>query len=110
MKQTSATVLLIVVGAVTCFVVAAAVVIFVAAPEGANTGSLIALLIGIIPTTAASLAALAKVDQTGKVVDDLANGKMDAKIRAGLADLLPEHQIKPEAREQVARDRIRRNT
>lgn len=71
------------------------------------------ILAGLIFTGSASLIAtvvnLARTEQVKGTVDDLANGKMDAKIRAGVADVLADHFIDPAAVAQIARDRTRRN-
>lgn len=105
-------VVVIVGGVIFCFVVAACVAVFIAAPEGANTGSLVAILIGSLAPTLASLGVLAKVNNTDakvdRVADDtyrLTNGLLDAKVRAGVADVLPDHLIDPEARDQIVEDR-----
>lgn len=105
-------VLVIVGGVIFCFVVAACVAVFIAAPEGANTGSLITLLLGSLASTLASLGVLAKVNQTeakvDRVADDtyrLTNGLLDAKVRAGVADVLPDHMIDPDARTLIEGDR-----
>lgn len=72
------------------------------------------ILAGLIFTGAASLVGtvvnLARTEQVKGTVDDLANGKMDAKIRAGVADVLADHFIDPAAVQQIAKDRTRRNT
>lgn len=106
-------VLVIVGGVVFCFVVAACVAVFIAAPEGANTGSLVAILIGSLAPTLASLGVLAKVNGTEAKVDQVAqdtyrltNGLLDAKVRAGMADVLPDHLIDPDAHEQIKADRL----
>jgi hypothetical protein len=112
-------VLVIVAAVVFCFVIAACVAVFAAAPEGANTGSLITLLIGQLAPTLVALGVLAKVNavdqkadatsaQVSQVAQDtyrLTNGLLDAKVRAGVADVLPDHLIDPDAREQIADDR-----
>lgn len=95
---------IVIVGAVVfCFVIAAVVAVYVAAPEGANTGSLITLLIGQVAPTLVALGVLAKVNSTDakveRVADDtyrLTNGLLDAKVRAGIADTMPEHMLDPD--------------
>lgn len=68
----------------------------------------IGLFIGLIGTLTASLVGLARTEQIKTTVDDLNNGRMDAKIRAGVADVLGEHLIDPKARQQIEADRDRR--
>jgi ascorbate-specific PTS system EIIC-type component UlaA len=96
-------VVVIVGGVVFCFTLAACVAVFIAAPEGGNTASLIAILIGALAPTLASLGVLAKVNNTDakvdRVADDtyrLTNGLLDAKVRAGVADAMPEHMLDPD--------------
>lgn len=89
-------VVVIVGGVVFCFVVAACVVVFVAAPEGANTGSLIAILVGSLAPTLASLGVLAKVNRVADDTYRLTNGLLDAKVRAAIADTTPEHMLDPD--------------
>jgi hypothetical protein len=94
----------VIVGAVVfCFVIAAVVAIYVAAPEGANTGSLITLLIGQVAPTLVALGVLAKVNSTAAQVEQVAedtyrltNGLLDAKARAAIADTMPEHLLDPD--------------
>lgn len=112
-NQPNNNVIVIVGAAVFCFVVAAVVAIFIAAPEGANTGSLITILIGQIAPTLVALGVLAKVNSTDakveRVADDtyrLTNGLLDAKVRAGIADTMPEHMLDPDyVDEQMHADR-----
>lgn len=101
-------VVVIVGGVVFCFVVAACVAVFIAAPEGANTGSLVAILIGSLAPTLASLGVLAKVNKVADDTHALTNGLLDAKVRAGFADVAHPSFIRPEARDQIARDRVTR--
>ena len=106
-------VIVIVGAAVFCFVIAAVVAVFIAAPEGANTGSLITTLVGQIAPTLVALGVLAKVNSTEakveQVADDtyrLTNGLLDAKARAAIADTMPEHLLDPDYVEgQMHRDR-----
>lgn len=94
----------VIVGAVVfCFVIAAVVAVYVAAPEGANTGSLITLLIGQVAPTLVALGVLAKVNSTDAKVEQVAedtyrltNGLLDAKARAAIADTMPEHLLDPD--------------
>lgn len=101
---------------IVCFTMASCVALFVAAPEGANTGSLITILLGNLAPTLAVLALLAKQQQTDQKVDTigqtthrLANGLLDAKIRAGVADVLDPAYIDETAVQQLATDRAHRD-
>jgi len=100
----------IVVVVVATVLASAAVLIF--APDGAD----IAPLVGMVGPTVAALGALyaarqvdAKVDRVEQTTEELANGTMDAKIRAGIADVIPESILDDTyRRQQLAADRIRR--
>lgn len=114
----STTPLLVCITVLSCFAIAAAVVIFVAVPDGANTGSLVALLLANLASTIPILVSVFKVNAVQNQVDEvaqdterLANGTGDAKIRAAVAAVLAPHLIDPEAREQLAADEVtnRRN-
>lgn len=110
----SLSVLAVLVVVVFCFTIGACVAVFIAAPEGANTGSLVVILIGTLPPTVASLVALAKVTGIGGDVAEvkadttrLTNGLADAKMRAALAEVVPNHMIDPAyAQEQLGVDRL----
>lgn len=92
-----------------CFVVSAVVVIAIAVPEGGNPGSLIALLLGAFASTIPALATLAKVGGVEKRVEDLSNGLMDSKVRAGVADVVADHLIDPTVHARLVDDRARRD-
>lgn len=47
--------------------------------------------------------------QVRETVHDLANGRMDAKIRAAVADVLKDEHIDPAMRAQIEADRARRD-
>lgn len=86
-----------------CFTIAACVAIFVAAPEGANTGSLITILISAMANVVGVLALFvkvsgtdAKVDQVARDTNALTNGLLDAKLRASHADVTPIDRLDPE--------------
>jgi len=78
-------------------------------------GTDVAPLVGLVAPTVAALASFAAVQRVGERVqrvekhtDDLANGKMDAKIRAGVADVIPDRLLdETYTRHQLAADRIR---
>lgn len=75
---------------------------------GADQESL-TLLIGLVGTLVTALIGLARTEQIKGTVDDLSNGKMDAKIRAGVAEVLAPHMIDPGAEDQLRDDFKRRN-
>lgn len=79
------------------------------APADADLGLLIGLLVTAAGNLVATIVTVGRTDQIKGTVDDLANGKMDAKIRAGVADVLKDHLIDPTTREQIAQDRIVRD-
>lgn len=72
------------------FTVAGVVAIAVAVPEGGNPGSLISLLLASLAPTVAALISIAKISDVEGKVNDLSNGKMDRKIREGVAQVLDE--------------------
>ena len=103
----------VVICATVVLVVAISAVALLAATE-ASTDS-IALLIGLLTMLVTNVVTLARQEKTltatekvEETVYDLSNGKMDAKIRAGVADVLAEHLIDPTTREQLKADRERR--
>lgn len=110
--RVSSTVLLVCITAVVCFTIAAAVALFVALPEGANTGSLVALLVASIPASVGSLVAVAKLGQLEGQVQDvqqdtnrLANGLGSAKMRDAVGQVMRPDLIDPAARPQLEADR-----
>lgn len=87
-----------------------AVVLLVAlAPDDADLGLLIGLLLTGGGNLLATILNVGRTEQVRATVDDLANGKMDAKIRAGVADVLPDHLVDPKVRTLVAQDRATRD-
>jgi len=91
----------------------AAVVLLRLFAEGEATATITAIL-ATLPATVAVVAALVRVEQmntsVNKVENDthrLVNGLMDSKIRAGVADVLPDDLVDPSAREQLENDRSR---
>lgn len=112
----NSTAIVVAVCVVFCFTLATVAAIFIAAPDGANTGSLITSLLGTLAPTIAALALLvkvnsteAKVDRVEATTDRLANGLLDAKIRAGVADVLDPSLIDETAHQQLATDRHHRS-
>lgn len=107
MKSTNVAVIATtVLGSVTMLTVA---IVIATAPADADLGLLVGLLFTGAVQLMASVVALVRTEQVRSTVDELANGKMDAKIRAGVADVLPDHLVDPKARPQVERDRATRD-
>lgn len=100
----------LVLGVVLCFtvVVAACTAIFISNPDGDNVTQLVTILLGSLGSTVAVLATLAKVSTMDQKVDYLANGGTDAKIRAGLADIIRPEFLRDDITVQIAEDRIHR--
>ncbi|WP_235739031.1 hypothetical protein [Nocardioides alcanivorans] len=65
----------------------------------------VGVLVGVVSMLTVQAASMLRGEQTKRTVDDLANGRMDAKIRAGVADVLGEHLIDPKVRDQLDADR-----
>lgn len=101
------TVLILVVGTIVCFTIAAVVTISVAIPEGANTGTLVALLLANLASVIPALVAAARATQTASGVESLSNGTMDAKIRTALAEVMRPEAIDPAAKRQLEHDKAR---
>lgn len=84
----SQSIVVIAAAAAFCMTVAGVVVIAVAAPESANPGSLVGLLLAAVSTFIPAVLGLVKISGVEKQVTDLSNGKMDAKIRDGVTAVL----------------------
>lgn len=76
-----------------------------ALPEG-----WLSLFIGLVPAILIGLVNLAKTDRLESKVEDLGNGKMDAKIRAGVADVMRPEHVDPLMAAQLDLDRQRRDS
>jgi hypothetical protein len=74
-----------------CVVVTAVVVLLIAAPADRDVSTTIPALLAAVGTLGTSLLALLGIRSIDQKVDYLANGGTDAKIRAGIADV-----VKPE--------------
>lgn len=112
MNNNSNTALVAGIVAVVLAALTAATAVYIFAPDDAD----IAPLIGLVGPTVATLAVLGKVNSVGTQLDrvdqrteDLTNGLMDAKLRAGVADVLAPHNIDPAALNQLEADRARRD-
>ncbi|MDQ6524332.1 hypothetical protein RB608_12005 [Nocardioides sp. LHD-245] len=107
MKTTNA----VIAGIVACFVTVAICSTVLFAVDAQSAGDFLTPLLGFAGTTFALVAGLATVArkqaETDEKVTFLANGGMDSKVRAAVADLLPDHLIKqdPETQAQLEVDR-----
>lgn len=105
--KTSTTVLIA--GIVACFVtVVLACTIVVLFTDKDGVAAFVTPILGFTGTTLALLAAMAKVGDVDRKVEYLANGGTDAKIRAGIADVVKEDFLKDDAAEQLEADRAHR--
>lgn len=116
-RPTGASITVIIVSAVVmfCFVVAAVTGLAIFAPEGSDVGAITTALLGSLATVIPILVTLAKVQgmetrqsATDEKVNYLANGGMDSKIRAGVADVLPRSMLKDDVDDLLAADRAHR--
>lgn len=108
-------VLLICVTVLVSIVVAVAALVWVFSPPGVDPTPVVATLVATLPPTIAGMAAVVKVggvsSQVADVQEDtnrLANGLGDSKIRAAVADVLPDHLVDPAVKPQLEADRLRR--
>lgn len=69
----------------------------------ANLGTIVAVLANFQRTGVVE----GKVDQVAADAHDLVNGLLDAKVRAGVAEVLVPHMVDPEAAHQLRQDRAR---
>lgn len=114
MNRPSTTAALAVVGLVFTVTVLGVVAAFLFAPPGTDAAMVIGPLLGTLAPTIAAIAVLvqvrgvdAKVDRVADDTYRLTNGLLDAKVRAGFADVAP-HLVHPEADALVAEDRLTR--
>lgn len=86
---------LVIIGALVCFTMAMAVLVFLFAPADRDTSTLITVLFAQLPTTVTALVAVvgvrgvdAKVEQVADDTQRLANGLGDAKFRSAVAEVV----------------------
>lgn len=112
------TALLITVGAVFTAVMFAIVALVIFAPPQADTTTLIPVILTGMTNLIIAAGALAKANAAASTaadingtVKELANGGMDAKIRAGFADVAADHMVKSDTatQQQLEADRQRRD-
>lgn len=118
-SKPSTTAALIVVCVVFCVTLSAVLIAFLFAPEGSNADAIVGPLLGTLAPTIAAVALLvqvkdvkdaqavtaAKVDQVATDTYRLTNGLLDAKVRAGVADVIRPEHIDPAAENQLVNDR-----
>lgn len=90
---------------VACTTLAAATLVSALAPGSGDVSA----ILGAGGTMIVAVVTLGRTGQIKGTIDDLANGKMDAKIRAGVADVLADHLVDEGAKPQLARDRAVRD-
>lgn len=69
-----------------------------------NLGAIAAVLVNLQRTASVE----EKVDTVGQQTSDLVNGLLDAKVRAGVADVMHPDLIDPDAHAQLHADRAKR--
>jgi hypothetical protein len=84
------------------------------AVESSAAAALVASLLGNLSALAAVLVNLQRTANVESTVNDVArdthdlrNGLLDAKVRSGVADVLPDHLVDPAASHQLRQDRAR---
>lgn len=114
MPRSDSTILLLCATVLVGIVVGASALAFILAPDGRDPTILVTALVAVLAPTIASLAAVVKVGGVSAQVADVAadterlsNGLGDAKIRAAVADVLPDHMVDPGVQAQLAVDRER---
>lgn len=94
---------------------ATVVALGIALEDGSRAATLIGLVIPLVGLAVPGLLALVKLNDVQATMTkvaghttDLTNGLLDAKVRAAVADVMSD-VIDPDAREQIATDRARRD-
>lgn len=110
--RVSATAALVVVAIVFCVTVLSVLLAFLFAPEGRDLQLVIGPLLGTLAPTIAAVALLvqvrgvqADVAQVREDTHALTNGLLDSKVRAGVADVIRDEHLDPEAEALIAEDR-----
>lgn len=118
-QKSSTNVALVAVCVVFCFTLACVVAVFALAPDGANTIALVGSLLGTLAPTIAAVAVLVQIkgvavtqaeqgERIERVASDtyaLTNGLLDSKVRAGVADVIRDDLLDPNAPATVAEDK-----
>lgn len=74
----------------------AAVVVIIAVTDSVTAGAMAAAIFGQLGTIVAALATLRVANSVQRDTSDLKNGLLDAKVRSGVADVLPDHLLDPD--------------
>lgn len=98
-------------GVVACFVIVviACTIAFIFAPDGDAFVVYLTMLLSFATSTVAALITLTQVQKVDQKVDYLANGGMDSKVRAGVADVLRPELVDPDAEHLLQVDRANRS-
>lgn len=104
----SGNVIVLAVATLASVVVLSVVLLVVFAPKDTDVVGVLTILLGFLTTTIATLVTLGRVQAVDQKVEYLANGGTDAKIRAGIADVVRPELLKPDADEQLEADRAHR--
>lgn len=90
------TVIVVAILVVFCFTISAVSALAILGADNETTPALISSLVGLIPTTIASLTLLLKVNSVERKVDDAnraLNGDMDRKIQQNVSRTLEAHGV-----------------
>lgn len=110
MNKQPSNVLVLAVATVAGLSIVSLTLILITLEESALPEGWLGLFLGFLGTLIVAVVSLGKIDKIGRQVDDLSNGLMDSKIRAGVADVLGDHLLDPGVHEQLKTDRARRNS
>ena len=91
----------------TIVIVAALVAVTLILMQGTADKDTVGIVVVMVGTLLTTLVGLQRTEDVKRTVDDLANGRMDSKIRAGVADVVAEHLIDDTVRDQLEVDRER---
>ena len=115
--RVSATAALVVVAVVFVVTVVSVLLAFLFAPEGRDLTLVIGPLLGTLAPTIAAVALLvqvrgvqADVSQVRQDTHALTNGLLDAKVRAGVSEVVRDDLLDPALAETVAVDKVVRDT
>lgn len=107
---------LVVVAVVFCVTVLSVLLAFLFAPEGRDLTLVVGPLLGTLAPTIAAVALLvqvrgvqADVQQVREDTHALTNGLLDSKVRAGVADVIRDEHLDPEAVALISEDRAVRD-
>lgn len=93
----------------TIVIVAALVAVTLILMSGTADKDTVGIVVVMVGTLLTTLVGLQRTEDVKRTVDDLANGKMDAKVRVATAEVLADDLIDPAIREQLVADRARRD-